>query len=190
MTPRRRDAAATRGLLLEAARRRFAVDGYANTYIRDIASDAGVNVALISRYYGSKEGLFRACLAGTADDLEQAVRDDPTLDDISRLITRQLTDTQNRHYPSRLLMLLRTSGDERIDELRLGILRSFAEKIAAAAGRSPGDESAVLDAQFVLATALGLAILTAAGLDPLVSANDGQIDDRLRRVINSLLPGN
>src|SRR5687768_16792368 len=58
----RRDAARTRRRLLEAARRRFARDGYATSTVRDIADDAGVNVALISRYFTSKEGLFEACL--------------------------------------------------------------------------------------------------------------------------------
>ena len=67
--PRRRDAASTRQLLLDAARRRFARDGYAATTVRDIADDAGVNVALISRYFDSKEGLFEACLAAAVDEL-------------------------------------------------------------------------------------------------------------------------
>src|SRR5262249_4490858 len=52
--PRRRDAATTRQLLLDAARQRFAIDGYAATSVRDIAHDAGVNVALINRYFTSK----------------------------------------------------------------------------------------------------------------------------------------
>src|SRR2546421_8360402 len=62
---RSRNAAETRAALLAAARIRFARDGYEATNLRDIAADVGVNVALISRYFGSKEGLFferRSCM--------------------------------------------------------------------------------------------------------------------------------
>lgn len=53
-----RDAQVTRNRLLQAARRRFAVFGYDRTTTRDIAADAGVNISLIKRYFGSKQGLF------------------------------------------------------------------------------------------------------------------------------------
>src|ERR1700744_3072446 len=59
---RHRDADETRQRLLQAARQRFAQDGYAATTVRDIAMEAGVNVALINRYFTSKEGLFEAYL--------------------------------------------------------------------------------------------------------------------------------
>src|SRR5688500_882222 len=63
--PRKRDAAATRLALLEAARRRFERLGYDRTTLREVAADVGVNLALIKRYFDSKEGLFKAALAGT-----------------------------------------------------------------------------------------------------------------------------
>jgi AcrR family transcriptional regulator len=43
---RRRNAAQTRQAPLNAARTRFARDGYASTTVRDIADDAGVNALL------------------------------------------------------------------------------------------------------------------------------------------------
>ena len=55
---RRRDAAATRSAILEAATRRFAFEGYQNAGVREIAADAGVDAAMVNRYFGSKEGLF------------------------------------------------------------------------------------------------------------------------------------
>jgi AcrR family transcriptional regulator len=56
--PRRGDA--TRAAILSAARERFASDGYERATIRAIAADAGVDPALVMRYYGNKEGLFAA----------------------------------------------------------------------------------------------------------------------------------
>jgi AcrR family transcriptional regulator len=55
---RRRNAAATRSAIVEAATRRFACQGYQHAGVREIAADAGVDAAMINRYFGSKEGLF------------------------------------------------------------------------------------------------------------------------------------
>ncbi|MFM8819500.1 MAG: TetR family transcriptional regulator [Phenylobacterium sp.] len=63
--PRRRDAAATRATILEAAKTAFAVTGYDRTSLRDIAALAGSDVALIPRYFGGKEGLFTEALKAT-----------------------------------------------------------------------------------------------------------------------------
>ena len=60
--PRKRDAAATRAAILEAARRQFASAGYDRAALRDIAAEAGVDVALIKRYFGGKEALFTEAL--------------------------------------------------------------------------------------------------------------------------------
>ena len=57
-TPRPRHAAQTRADILTVARRRFAKDGYERTTLRAIAADAGIDAALVSRYFGSKQDLF------------------------------------------------------------------------------------------------------------------------------------
>jgi AcrR family transcriptional regulator len=60
--PRRRNAEATRTAILEAAKAQFARGGYDLTSLRDIAAEAGVDVALIKRYFGGKEALFTEAL--------------------------------------------------------------------------------------------------------------------------------
>lgn len=60
--PRKRDAAATTAAILEAAKIQFAQFGYDRATVRGIASEAGADVALIKRYFGSKEALFTAAL--------------------------------------------------------------------------------------------------------------------------------
>ncbi|MET7310801.1 TetR family transcriptional regulator [Streptomyces sp. NPDC005571] len=57
-TPRRSDA--TKAAILEAARERFAADGYERATIRAIARDANIDPSMVMRYYGNKEGLFAA----------------------------------------------------------------------------------------------------------------------------------
>ena len=60
--PRKRDADATRAAILQAAKDHFARSGYDGAFLRDIAADAGVDAALINRYFGGKDGLFQAAL--------------------------------------------------------------------------------------------------------------------------------
>ena len=59
---RTRNSATTRDSILNAARQRFARHSYEDVGVRDVAGDVGVDAALISRYFGSKEDLFAAAL--------------------------------------------------------------------------------------------------------------------------------
>ncbi len=60
------DAAATRQALLEAARGLFDEVGYDRATTREIGERAGVDPALIARYFDGKEGLFLAAIAELA----------------------------------------------------------------------------------------------------------------------------
>jgi AcrR family transcriptional regulator len=60
---RRAGAPDTRETIREAARARFLAEGYQDVTLRAVAADAGVDVALISYYFGSKQGLFGAAMA-------------------------------------------------------------------------------------------------------------------------------
>lgn len=75
--PRKRDAEATRSAILEAAKTQFARKGYDRAVLRDIAGEAGIDVALIKRYFGGKEGLFLAALKASfpADALQDWKRE-------------------------------------------------------------------------------------------------------------------
>ena len=60
----------TRAQVLEVARRRFLAEGYQTVTMRSIATEAGVDAALVSYFFGSKRGLFGAALALTANPPE------------------------------------------------------------------------------------------------------------------------
>lgn len=53
----------TRAQILRVARERFLSGGYSRTSLRSIAADAGVDVALLSYHFTSKQGLFTAAMA-------------------------------------------------------------------------------------------------------------------------------
>jgi|SRR5829696_541469 len=60
---RRPGPTTTRDAVAEAARRQFAELGYDRATMRGIAAEAGVDAALVVRFHGSKEGLFREVMA-------------------------------------------------------------------------------------------------------------------------------
>ena len=66
---RRVGSSNTRDAILAAAKKSFATDGFAATTIRKIAKDAGVDPALVMQFYGSKDVLFGASLAVSAEAL-------------------------------------------------------------------------------------------------------------------------
>ena len=57
-----RNAAQTKLAILAVARRAFSERGYELVGVREVAQLAGVDRALIVRYFGSKQGLFEAAL--------------------------------------------------------------------------------------------------------------------------------
>ncbi|GAA2686105.1 MULTISPECIES: TetR family transcriptional regulator [Actinosynnema] len=61
--PRKRSAEATRAAILDAARARFGEGGFDRVRVRDVAADAGVDAALVVRYFGGKEALFAEAAA-------------------------------------------------------------------------------------------------------------------------------
>lgn len=50
----------TKGVILTAARERFAESGYEAATIRAIAADANIDPSMVMRYFGNKEQLFAA----------------------------------------------------------------------------------------------------------------------------------
>ncbi|TAM68723.1 TetR family transcriptional regulator [Mycobacterium sp.] len=65
----------TRTQILDVARRRFVEDGYRGVTLRSVAAEAGVDIALISYYFGAKRGLISEALAlsaNPADVLDRA----------------------------------------------------------------------------------------------------------------------
>lgn len=75
-TVKRRNAAATRARILQAAMREFAAKGLDAARIEDIAELAGANRRMTYYYFGSKEGLYLAALEAAYFELvevEQAI---------------------------------------------------------------------------------------------------------------------
>lgn len=187
-----RDAAATTRALVRAARRRFAADGYRATTVRHIAADVGVNVALINRYFVSKEGLFAACMQRTSDELDSQTPAHPLDPEatVQRLVT-YVIDAPDGDDPLLLLLLLRSSGDEGADRIRRETLEHFTRRLAASAGWNaddPSTEPVLLRAQLAIATIMGIVMLrTSAAAQPIASAGADELAVPLGQVLRTLL---
>ena len=185
-----RDAAATRERLMEAAQHRFARDGYRATTVRGIADEAKVNVSLINRYFGSKEGLFEACVARTATELEPLSPEDAATQVIDRLINL-LIKPVDAVEPLLMLLLIRSSGDEEIDAISRRTLEYFTNGMARGIGWDPEDPTTndlLLRAQIALATAVGLVTLrSSTQTEPVRSATPDELQAALRDALAALL---
>ena len=81
------ESADSRMQLVSAATRLFAERGFDGTTTRDIADVSGLNISLISYYFGGKDGLLRACL----EQIESR---------LSNLDVLQLSDDRAEYFQS------------------------------------------------------------------------------------------
>lgn len=165
---RRRDRAATRSALLDAARIRFATTGFDRTGVRDIAGDVGVDPALVFRYFGSKQRLFAEAMHLEIPKDVAADRHRPVVSIVDAL----LRDVVFGDWPEfggehPLLAILRSSGHAAVrDQLRAelcdGYLRDMAERLDGA--------DAALRAEVIGALLLGLGVMRSVAGAPALSA--------------------
>ena len=71
---RERDAARSRGAILDAAERLFAERGYDATSLNDVGASAGVSRGTPGYFFGSKADLYRAVLERAFSEVREAVR--------------------------------------------------------------------------------------------------------------------
>ncbi len=178
---RRRDSAATRAALLAAAQELFAERGFERATVRDIAARAGVNQALLFRYFGSKDELFRAALT---DRSHQLLTGGPAAELLSRLLERSLQPELTAAQGYWLQAALRTSGDEGSEALRAELGEEY-QRVLSGLTDAPDAE---LRAELVLAWLMGIGLMRSVHKrDPLVEADPAVVADHVLRAAQVLL---
>ncbi|WP_322092330.1 TetR/AcrR family transcriptional regulator [Paraburkholderia bannensis] len=100
--------------LLRGARQIFATQGYEGTSVREIARLAGVDPALMSHHFGSKEGLWKAVVEQLSEQLAPLIES-----------TRQLQNS--RHSPrERIKQALMLFIDHLFEDRYIGMFFSTA----------------------------------------------------------------
>lgn len=152
---RPRNAAQTRADILDAARRRFATEGFERTTLRAVAADVGVDAALVIRYFGSKQDLFATATEFKIElpDLAGAEPDDVA----GMLLPRYFAVWEEDHT---FLALLRAAMTSRVaaDILNRTLAEHVAPTLEAATPDNAEQRIAVTDA-FVIGLAATRSVL-------------------------------
>lgn len=134
-----RDSVRTRARILAAAQRIFSVNGYAQAGVREIAAEAGINVALVARYFGPKEKLFEAALDAT---LKGGTFWDRPREEFGRSLVATFFDEESE-TPNPLPMLMQASTDPTAQAVALSLLQTrIAAPLAEWLGEPDGEARA------------------------------------------------
>ena len=170
---------ATEAAILAAARERFSAGGFEQVGVRDIAEAAGVNVALVIRYFGSKEALF-----------ERAVTQEVKFDALFGTPRARLGEALVRYILEKkdadpLLALLRSAANEPASELlRENIKEGFITPLA----RVMAGEDRELRASLVAAQLLGVSLLReVVRSEPLATAGKERVVAHAAPLVQALL---
>ena len=176
---RSRDAAATRSALLASAQDLFGTGGYERTTTREIGEAAGVDPALIARYFGSKADLYLAAVVADHLDDEGVDHDgdvDTPLSDLAQVVAAVLRRTRHRGLGPVLGALVRDdASDEVRDAAQARLERRMVAPVEdgyAAAGR----DRPALRAQVAVAATIGVGLARALGwFDELEAADPDEV---------------
>ncbi len=159
-TVRQRDASRTKRALLEAAVELFGRHGYERTTLREIGEQAGVDAALIARYFGNKASIYIACL-----EAEEPARDaDHGSNQLRQGLVERVIDRATRFGPTPVLQAIVVPTDDPhvglaartvVARRTVGPLR---DRIAAG-----GLDRAELRAEIAVAALTGIALARSAG---------------------------
>jgi AcrR family transcriptional regulator len=144
-------------------------EGYDQVGVREIAARAGVDPALVNRYFGSKEGLFTEAVASKFDLSALFDGSRATLGErLARYVLQK--KPAGADYDPLVALLRSSSSDVCSGMLRQTILEDFVEPLAA---RLDGPD-ALPRAELVGSTLLGLLVYRT-----IVGANTTQDTDQL-----------
>ena len=179
-TRRSRGSDASRAALLHAAKEVFDELGYEGATTREIGERAGVDAALIARYFDSKEGLFLASIAYVSEE-----EDEVDLETVVPYLLERWDDYG--HNPiSRALTSLGLS-----EEMRQRVSTVIAEWLQRQLGSEldgSGLADAELRAELIVAIAAGVAMTRANGtLEKLAAAERDEVAAVLAPAIECLV---
>jgi AcrR family transcriptional regulator len=151
-SPRRHSADERRELVIEAARREFAVLGLGGATGEGLSYRAGISHPYLLRLFGSKRELFLEVVDRLFDDLVAAARSE-----------RSLTEALGEDGVALLLQCFGACG---VDEVRLAVQRRMGELYEALERGGPGRQA---DVDSVLAGLLLSGAVEAMRLEELAS---------------------
>jgi AcrR family transcriptional regulator len=189
-TGRRPGPSSTRAEITAAAARRFSAAGYDATSLRQVAMDAGVDPALVRRFFGSKEQLFSE-VASALIDPERAlaiVAGGPPEVAGERLLRYFLSLLGEVSRPGPFLGLVRCAVTS---EHAAGLLRDLlGERVLRAIAACFPSSRPGLGAALAASQLVGLAVARyAVRLPPLISVDTEELIQSVAPVLQYYLTG-
>ncbi|WP_432142652.1 TetR/AcrR family transcriptional regulator [Streptomyces sp. bgisy084] len=178
----RRDAQGTRLRLLDAASELFAERGYERATVRDIASRAGANQALLFRYFGSKKALFGEVMARGG---QEQLRSTPAERLFEVALRGMLAGGGGAGADRSLEVCLRSiGGSDEIGEALRGLGEEYAEVLATLSESDTGS----LRADLALSWLLGIGLMrVVVAKEPLASADPDTVCALVAGALGNLL---
>lgn len=144
----------TKEKILEAARQLFWTRGYSNVSVRDITGAAGVDAALVSRYFGGKQGLFEATLETIPAWSALQAEPERVLEEAVASFSQPYDPATEDANP--FSMLLSNIIDPEMGDMIRGLVQSVvADPLAEKLGGARRDDHAAM----VLAALFGMALM-------------------------------
>ncbi|MPQ99680.1 TetR family transcriptional regulator [Modestobacter sp. I12A-02628] len=168
--------------MLEAADELFSERGFERTTVRDIGARAGVDPALIARYYGSKAELYLAALRRGGRPAP------PAADrvDLEAVLTRLLT----RGPSPTLWAVVRRHEDPDLQAAAMEVLQARVLDAVQRTAEVAGLELPRLRAELVTAALVGIVLSRTAGALGELTAADQAVVARLgAQLLGSVLGG-
>jgi AcrR family transcriptional regulator len=185
---RRTGGGDTRADILEAARKAFADKGFDGATMRSIASDAGVDAALVHHYFGSKEDVFVASMQLPIDPAElvsKVLAGDR--DGIGERFVRAFLgvwESPEGRGPFLALIRSAMTNDQAAAMLREFVTRALLGRVVAALDVEP------LRVEAAAAQMVGAAMLRyVVQVEPLVSASPDELAALLSPGVQRFLVG-
>jgi TetR/AcrR family transcriptional regulator, repressor for neighboring sulfatase len=170
--PKRGGREQTTAAILDAAETLFAERGFTAVTVRDIAAEAGVSHALVHRYLGSKQDVYRAMLARHETVIRDSAPGEDDLVEASRLMLREAVLHQRRYV--RLIAhsaLHGLSYEHTVGRFAATArLVELAEQTAAGEGEARGTDAP--DPRFVIASVVAMLIGWSAAREWILRAAD------------------
>jgi AcrR family transcriptional regulator len=186
---RRPGPTTTREAIAEAARGQFAELGYDRATLRGIASEAGVDAALVVRFYGSKDALFRDVMAlpPAVADAMAGLADGPTTTVGHRLATVIVGMLEDPRSRSIVLGRIRSASShpDAAALVRETVTRDVGRLVASLTDDAPETRAVLVGSQVV-----GLALARhVVRVEPLASLPAQEVVDYLAPVFQHYLTG-
>lgn len=118
--------------IIKAAAKAFSIDGYSGASTRQITQSAGVNLSMISYYFGGKEGLFHATIDETFApvlELIESLKDSEPIAAMKSYIKFIVNRLRDSHFGEFAIYLVGQPNEYMIQNYSLKAFAFLSEKV-------------------------------------------------------------